>query len=658
MSHLEQKQSLPLVAENSRSNRADASVVVALGRWLESGATAAKELLTGKKREPLLWGSQRYFQAAELSREPAEHELVYRQLSADLRSFFDEYALLRTSVTYEYGPNGMRSAYSESMSDIARNFVQVLETSGQSVERAKRDLHVAEYVEAWMHCSDLLPGEKLVTISPRDDVGYPGLDERNYIFINIFEKAADSSFYLKQFRSYEPQKKLGQLQLDLAALSHGQLVQADAAPAIVPAHAVATSILHVPPECSVSQLVERVYADKANWKTDIDVQLPKLAEAESAERLAEVVQFCMSEFSTLSNDESIEIANKNVFFDQLIVLVRKSFLKWVETHALNYQNQDEQSFELDFELIKEAWLAKRKKTEGTALTPEEKSRLSQLTDAIQLNSALPLESAASWAHCIIGSPASLLNTDVLSSLNSMPVGNSLLINTGVSEYFSQLNSQQKYQLKERMRRAVQITVHGETWFVPPEYLAEPGCYYSGELGAVVGPCRIPLTQDGLVFSSEVYAQLSAAFAAEELAAEALAALSAPQQAEAHRVIDQLNQIILAPSISLEQFVLQDILSNERQFLAYPLLHQLYHQLETALNPLASLQLLVATHLETDQLADITKEITLFEQGVSPPTGELTLPAGVLNAERSQRQAPLFQFQGLQESAAQPQVLAA
>lgn len=624
----------------------------------------AHELLT-RKRPAQLWSSERYFAAGALSQESDEHAQVTAQLRADMRSFFDEYALLRPAVTYQYGPSGMQDGYSESMSQIARNFITALEKSGQPVERAYRDLHTSEYIERWMLSPETQPGEMVLTISPRDSVGYPGLDERNYIFINIFEKSADSGFLLKQYRSYEPQKMLALLQSNLAESTGGRLVQVDETPTLLAAHAVATTVLHLPPESSLSKILTEVYARKATWKTNIDTQLPKLPEAESAEVLTQVVAFCEAQFQHIMQLDTIDIQTKNKCFDQLISTVREHFLKWTETHALNYDlSTKTEPFELDFAALAVVFQASIKEATGVKVTPEEKKLQKALSAATKLSALLPLKQTASWAHCIAGTPTSLLKLQNVLQLPGMGGGISLSPEFA-KQYLALLSSAEKHALQIRLAAATTtVIVEGQVWHVPPSYLTGKGCFFDSEQDGVVGPCGILLSADDYAFSDEIYQQLTAEFEQQahvrELIADERRQLAVPEQNQATRLAVELQKLLLVSSISPEQFLQGEVLAKQERFLAYPVLQALYESLEATIDPLTHLELLVIYHIKESKAVELEQEIVLFQQGVFPELfhPEFVTAATLSNDERSQRQGPLFLFPAPQGSVATPTLLAA
>jgi len=93
----------------------------------------------------------------------------------------------------------------------------------------------------------------------------------------------------------------------------------------------------------------------------------------------------------------------------------------------------------------------------------------------------------------------------------------------------------------------------EVWYVPVSYLDEPGCYYSEELQAVVGPCGIKLADDiYYAYTEAQYLALQTSLA--QTLSEKIDALEAPEE-EKTKIKDYITLIenkIYKKSISISE----------------------------------------------------------------------------------------------------------
>lgn len=508
-----------------------------------------------------LWNSEQYFDVRAASN-PEYLAALEARLTQDLTSFFDEYSFLRAAVVYEYGPTGMRGGYTQTLSEVTTRFLEHMQQQGRPLARASAEVMASLAIEQWMkqHPHSQKP-ERIVTISPRGTEAelYPGLDEKNYIFVNVFEKN-DTSFFLRQYRSYDPNSQLPNLQERLAATApdSGYIEQLATDQKLNSDHQTITRVVHVPSSVPLEQIEAAVYTHKEAWPINIDRELPHVPSRLRVHELERTTAYCRSLFHELAQDHALPLHEKKEAFTELIQLVRTALLKWTEDHATNYHESTEEmlQYHLDLDLITQSWRIKLKERTGAELEETEYAVLSQFNQVTQLSNLLPLQEAASWAHCIVGTPQSLLLQSVMNSSGIFTPTSAL----DFRSFISQMSAQERSRLAESIQSYVQVSVGGEIWYVPASYLAEPGCFYDEESGLVMGPCGVPLKDDPLAYTAEQFAALTAALA--EDPEEALELLDQHSQSQIKEVYVWLLHELVVPSAALDTILLGDILKPE------------------------------------------------------------------------------------------------
>jgi hypothetical protein len=445
-----------------------------------------------KKDDLILWSSASYFQQLGI----LDRETLNNSLTWDLVSFLHEYVGLKDKKIYPYGQNGIMDAYPVKTSQICLNHEQDLKRKNLEVTRAQLETKSALTVEDWMEDEDIEVDQKLVIISPRGKIteGYPGLDPENYVFINVYTKLGENDFQLVQYTSYAREKDLLDLQQKLISELAGQSyspktdVKADDEIKIASlSHQIISKSILLPNDSQFIHLEELIYHDehdqKKGWVTTRE-DLPQIDEQLFEEQLQVVLQMLLQQFWLLA-EQTPNVAITQ--FDQLINIVRKHFLKWVEEHAENYQtNKNFAPYALNLEMILENWqLAVKEKQQK--LNKEEKEKLKKIKEKVALNPLQPLMRASSVAHCIVGTPQSL-------AMQMMRLNPSLLAIT--SPEFKNISQSEKQDLLKKIKQENMTEIHlenGETWMVPANFLDGKGCYVD-EYGVAMGPCDIPLEE--------------------------------------------------------------------------------------------------------------------------------------------------------------------
>ncbi|NCN87495.1 MAG: hypothetical protein GW941_01215 [Candidatus Pacebacteria bacterium] len=449
-----------------------------------------------KKEDHILWTSASYFnQLANLDKDTLNNSLTW-----DLVSFLHEYVGLKDKKVYPYGQNGIMDAYPVRTSQICLNHEQDLKGKNLEITRAQLETKAALTVETWMEDKKIEVGEKLVIISPRGKIseGYPGLDPENYVFVNIYSKIGENDFQLVQYTSYAREKELQALQNQLINQLDGQIYspvieiqQREKIKNSSLSHQIIDKPILLPVEAQFTQLEELIYSDehddKKGWVTTRE-DLPQIDEQLFEEQLQVVLQMLLQQFWILAEQSPNVVI---VQFDELINIVRKHFLKWVEEHSSNYQTDSNFApYSLNLEIILENWQLAVKQKEQR-LNHEEEKKLKAIKDKVALNPLQPLMRASSVAHCIVGTPQSL-------AMQMIKLNPSLLaIN---SSEFEKISQHEKQDLLEKIRSEEMTEIvleNGQTWMVPANFLPGKGCFVD-EYGVAMGPCDIPL-EDSFAF---------------------------------------------------------------------------------------------------------------------------------------------------------------
>lgn len=552
--------------------------------WLEK-LTDPASLFPQKNK---LWSSKRYFHAAALNKEHSATTapLIQNELQADMQSFFDEFAALMPVVAYSYGLNGIQNGYSQSMGEIANHHLAEQNLKNLPTERAQMEVAVAQTIESWMKSEHTEVGSRLLAISPRGTKpeGYPGLNKKNYVFINIFEKD-DNGFLLRQYRSYDPNDKLPIVQAQVLSTLPSSEVYASPTQYKRKDLQTINTLISLEPQIDLARIESIIYADKKDWAVDIDVQLPKL-DAHSYHRVvSQAINFCLQQFSEMTASDSIpDTAIQD--FDILLTTVKDSLTKWVETHALNYESKEE-AHSLDFDTILAVWQTRCAKENGEQLNKEQHHLLKGFENITALNPSLPLKGLTSWAHCIVGTPTSLLKLQNPEMLNALKM--------------NQLS-------------------HGELAnFIGKERAAlwKTGtCLRCGNTG-LVGECSICFHCE-----LELGGQLSASENMLENAKDQLlSTLSGEEINKAKVLFNKLSKLVLRETVSFEQLLHGDFVNPTAEIDSD--LEPLFNRIFYAHNGLAELEIVVAELSTKNNISEHKNSDLLFNAQNSQSSAVIT-----------------------------------
>lgn len=552
-----------------------------------------------------LWDSSAYFNDPDLP-------IAARQqrLKVDATTFLHEYVGMFAKKIYPYSKYGLLDGYDIPTSEVSTHFESVMEKQGKQVERAKLETWVAHTLEAWMEDGQVPVGAKIITFSPRGSLeeGYPGEKKSNYVFINLYQKLDVDQFQLIQFTSYDTNQHLAELQNSLLAES-GQPYQAIPLP-FAPqkdSHQVIGRAISIPPGTSINSLEQKIYQYKDKWPVKLE-ELPQINEQVFQTQLQRILDFCAAECAALSSLPDSSVAAQQL--DQLMIIIREDFLKWVENHATNYRAKKEKKgqavepYDLSVERIKQRWQLKLVALEDKSrLSAEQKKELKHLTQIVKLDPLLGLGKLASMTHCVVGTPASLIPKPLqipgLNSLNRLEMNQKL--NT--------MSVTEKQLFTAHLQRLTKLYVTNhetgrtEIWYA---YINDPSqadfyqhsCYRLANDKPILGPCDIPLVADGLIdptwllTEAEYQAYLAAAFA-ENLETQLIEHLTTDaEKTELHTLIKALGRKIFR--VSLSDLVAGQIGFDEQSLFELPHLYSEY--LTQAHDPLSALRDLVETDI--------------------------------------------------------------
>lgn len=562
-----------------------------------------ERFLPTKKPEYQLWSSLGYFSLID----QLEKDQLNQSLTWDLISFFHEYVGMKDKKVYPYGEYGIMNAYHQKTSEACLKQEDVLRERGLDPTRAQLETKTALVVESWLNDPKTEISHKLVVISPRGtpEEGYPGLEEKHYVFINVYEKIEDmeesgkNEFQLVQYTSYAPETELSKLQQSLTNNLGGQvyrpqLPKLKEQPKIKSlSHHIIDQPILLNQGQTFEQIEKNIYLKEKKWTTTRN-QLPKVPEDLFTIESTRVLDLLLTQFWLLAE------ATPNaaiISFDELVGVVREHFLKWVEHHATNYHpDKNLAPYALNLDLILENWqLAIKKRTQ--TISDEEKDKLKNLKKSMALDPLQPLLRASSVAHCIVGTPSSL-------AMQALKLNPSLISLN--SPEFKILSHEDKMDLLQKIRseNMVEITLNnGETWMVPQSFLEGKGCYVDDK-GVAMGPCDIPLSEsfafkmnlaEFINFVNELERQ---AFEPEiDEAQDELIEKFNLQGSEATELTEKINQIkklIFKPVISITELISGDIVKNFHQ--NRDLTH-IINQLRSSANPLSICETIIKKLLE-------------------------------------------------------------
>jgi hypothetical protein len=451
---------------------------------------ATSESLTDPKKEQKIeqnlqiWDSRYYLEQAL-----GNPQTIQTRLSPDLITLWHEYSAYLSEKKYDQESRfGLNGEYGVPVSQICRNFEHALELQGKDTHRAALETWVAKSYEHFKNDESYPNGSLLVSISPRGgsekdglDEGYPGLDPKNYVFINVFIKTAANRILPRQFMSYAPTPDLKKLQQSLlqnsllfspheyTKIPLPQSFHSAKAKSLPTRneHEVIAKLIAIPcteldTDSQLQVIRDAAYKDQSNWEIKLD-ELPQIDPTLFDQEAEKVLALCTATFQELLaeiHQGSSNLSTANEDFNVLVTDFRNYLLKWVEINAPNYKEKNHQSkmssLKLTRDDVLEAWKIKRKKKTGATLSKQQLSFVQQTSQASSIISPL-FTQISSGMQCIILSPVStplhiskpVANMGQSSLISSTPQLASL---TGVTSpnytMFAALSSYKKIQSSE------------------------------------------------------------------------------------------------------------------------------------------------------------------------------------------------------------------
>lgn len=565
--------------------------------------------------EHISWESEFYFndlQKLSLEKTVGLLPEFKKRIEKDALSFFKEFGAFQSIISYpNYSPFGIEGGYSSS--DVVERciaFAKLQERLGLPAERAWLDVDVQKHIRNWMLDKRVQPDSWVISFSPRGTEleGYPGKELKYYNCLHPCRREQDLSTTFTQYDSWDTTDQLEDLQRSLAA--KGTLVEVPIKhrdPTVE--HQLLARYVVLPPgalrpplpgKYTSDELTEMVMLNKETWAENPDVISPKIQEEKLARTTSALSQLVAQEFEKIVTAQLYEKSGlkdpkkASAELNLLVQTIRLAMKRWSHDSAENINEKDKKLTEMASpeymaELIK-AWKAECKAAEGTA-TEQDQALLTQFKLSVTLPDLSPIHRAASLAHCIAGTPVSLgMQISQLQNLSLNGV-NGLSIN-GIA-----FNEQERSKYLEDLKRMIRIEVHGEVWYVPTDYLADPGCYWDPELKCVVGPCGIPLSQDPYAQTEAEYTFLLNQLMNDEFASDS--ELNVSQKQSAISLLDSLQVKLCKASIGLDSLINNNFAISDAHMLG-PFLQELHQEMSNSDNPLYFLKRTVRTLVVTNQ----------------------------------------------------------
>lgn len=198
-------------------------LVAAAASWLINAPRFWVSRRLGRESVHQAFDSRAYLKQifdAQISLHP---EAIAKLLEYDFFTYLEEYACWFTQV-HNYGHLGVNSSYPKSLDELGDRFVSEQKRQGHRLSRAQLEQFAMSWLMAWMSDSSVQPGEILVWVSPRGLVseGYLGLENKQPVKVNFYQRAADGTTVFQQFTIWTSDEQLPQLQNQLLELVGGQ----------------------------------------------------------------------------------------------------------------------------------------------------------------------------------------------------------------------------------------------------------------------------------------------------------------------------------------------------------------------------------------------------------------------------------------------------
>jgi hypothetical protein len=199
-------------------------------------------------------------------------------------------------------------------------------------------------------------------------------------------------------------------------------------------------------------------------------------------------------------------------------------------------------------------------------------------------------------------------------MTGISLENSWIMNLSEQELSSKISELESY---------VPITLGGQTWYVPPDYLTGKGCYTDPETGIAMGPCDQPLggvyknlaggwEKDTALTKKEYFSLLEELRMVEGLLASTQN-ISTEQQVVIQKLYFNMLKYLIVPTASAERILHNDFL-RPRAEVQDEFIH-VYENIQTSLTPLIALFQYLVQLARTD-----TEGITQLETTIQGNLG--------------------------------------
>ena len=328
--------------------------------------TLKEHLRSAFLRSDEIWSSLPYFEHALTAENIAE---ASQSFYFNFESFIDEYLFFLKKVMYPFSAYGMTTAEGETqntlkISDINRNFRNLLKERGMSTDRAKLEVLVAERLEAFIADTSIPAGSIFVHISRRGgiDEGYPGEKLSNYLFLNFYQKTNKNHqrdtapTTLHQYRSYDLPTTAAQLPKRLLRAANSGYYYRPADISTPPsftstsrdAHHTIEETLILSPDTTFRQLENEIYryenSDEYGWEITT-ADLPDIPEPVLEDARSTIMNEMHSRFKVLASrvrnpEDALDRETAARQLDRWVDNLRQYILNvWIKSAARNYRQQ-------------------------------------------------------------------------------------------------------------------------------------------------------------------------------------------------------------------------------------------------------------------------------------------------------------------------------
>ncbi len=439
-------------------------------------------------------------------------ETVTENLALDWLGYFGEHVLRLADQVYPYyNERGINGASSTTLLDHAKNTIDHLkQLQKQQVQAADGKIFSPDraILEAAIVAKiiELQSTNKwIIYISPRGEKHhlYPGTALEDYVVIYVIK---GNEFH--QLMTWHNNRQLNQLMTKLLPQLDARRISIDPGEDIQwSKEMMLEQVFVVDKDVKYQAILEKIHQGKESWVLNPDEHLTTIKPAVvtlQAEKTAAILRSLFLEL--VNGDETIKQAAGNLTQRQqlnlLTEILQEKFasLAFQTQMELNQFSNDKNTFaykqfynqkmqhliqatdEISLALIRSVWLIRLKQESGQSeqLDPAEQKQIHLWEKSIKIPAVFGR--TASLLHCSIGT---LANPSMISSVAKLQ-------HIGFNPM--QINFIREWQAKGYKLARFEHDGQVIAYMVPDEYDLHK-MYFDADIGDVIGPCGVPLSQD-------------------------------------------------------------------------------------------------------------------------------------------------------------------